>query len=219
MFFKTKELEKDLELENTVIGEFNKFINSGKERLVIGLSELSKEEADFYRAQLPKGWMSFEQAEHPYYPNILLESEEKQVINQDKEYQIICFVEPKTMGIAPYDEPGVEIISRVHTNAMMPKMMPISNWNYSSLKNFFPQSKLNEFIELLNEDKDFNPSKFAKQIESAHKSYDGKTQELMEKDKLQRNEALYKLDLRNEPADEYLFREMRTGISNAGNRY
>ncbi|MGV8161797.1 MAG: hypothetical protein ACP5N2_00515 [Candidatus Nanoarchaeia archaeon] len=200
------------DLRKVINEQFNEFVNSGKERLVLTLTELSEDDSSFYRKQIPGGWRTFEQAQHTYYSFNLLEDRERELINQEKEYQVVCFVAPNALKEAPYEVHGIEIISRIKSNAMLPKMIPESLFNYCSVKNFFPAQNLEKFADLAFEGK-ITSEEIKSSAQEANVSYDNLTKKLMEKTSHEREDALRKLELRNEPADEYLFREMRQKIS------
>jgi hypothetical protein len=197
--------------------EFKRFLDSGRERLVFSTQTLSEDDANFYRKQVPQCWRTFEESQHSYYENEVLESFEKNLISQNAEYQIVAFVKPKALGQAPYLEPGLEMISRVHSHASLPELKPQSNWNYySSIKHFFNMENIGSFVDSLIELGE-KPSELFKDIIVAEESYDSLTRKLL-KESSPLQEALIELDKRNASADEYLFQEMRKNISNS-NKY
>jgi hypothetical protein len=210
---KQEQQEKSL-YEQVFTHEFENFTQAQLDRVLINLGVLDSETSKYYADQIPGGWINMHtEGKHAYYPFEVLEAKEQQHILQGDEYQVMSFVQPNALGVAPYQEPGVEVMTRVKSKAMLPKFLPESEMNYHTIKQFYTAKDLPSLVKQL-EGVD-SVDNLVTGLAEGIASYHTKTEELFRKDKPMRDFALYKLDERNAPADAYLFADMRKNIAQA----
>lgn len=211
--FKSKNENPAASIESRLSEEFKSFLASDRDRLVFAVTEIDKDTADSYRSLISSDWINAEtEGRHQYYPFKVLENDEQKDILEQKEYQVLAFVKPNTLGLGVYNQPGLEIITRVKSKAKMPKFVPESNLNYHSINKFFPESNFSDFTKLAVEHESDASELFAG-INEAKMSYDAKTNELLDENRLDRINALYKLEQRGGTIADLALKEARDGIA------
>jgi len=215
---KEKQKQEEQSLYTQVLtNEFDNFKQSSLDRVMINLGVLDPETSKYYADKIPGGWIDMNaQGQHAYYPFEVLDTKEQDHIRNGDEYQVMSFVQPNALGVAPYEEPGIEVMTRVKSKAMLPRFIPESNMNYHTIKQFYGAKDIASLAKQI--ESETSADELVTSLAQGIVAYNNKTQELFLKDKPMRDFALYKLDERNAPADEYLFADMRKTIAQANGK-
>lgn len=209
--FNGKTRTQNEEIVSRLKKEFQEFMDSGRERIVLSINELSPEDVSFYKEHIKQGWRTFQEGHRPYYDFELLEQREQRFVLNEKNYQVIAFARPNALHQANYVQPVIEITSRVIANNTFLVDVEIeSNLKYHSIKNLCSLGSLEELAKKIHANK--ATESFFEGIDYAKESYDAHTTKLMLDTQREREASLIGLSLRNEPADEYLFKDIRNKI-------